>query len=268
MKLGVFDSGLGGLLITRAIRDQIPDIDILYYGDTLHVPYGNRSEDAIYMYTQRAMDYMFAQGCKLIVLACNTASATALRRLQQFYLPAQQQGRNIIGVVVPTLEAAIAAGYQSLGLIGTSYMVRSNVYAEELRKLNPALQIRQLATPLLVPMIENNGMAWIDGPLRAYLKYFDGSGMQCLLLGCTHYPLLKENIRAILGGQIALLSQEEIIPAKLQDYLVRHPEYDSAIVRNGQIEFQMSDLTPSYIEAARQIYGADINISKSEQVFV
>src|SRR5688572_21270631 len=106
MKLGIFDSGLGGLVITKAIRDRLPDIDIMYFGDTLHLPYGNRSEEAIYMYTQRAMNFMFAQGCALIIVACNTASATALRRLQQAWLKDAWPDRNIIGVVVPTLEAA------------------------------------------------------------------------------------------------------------------------------------------------------------------
>ena len=162
----------------------------------------------------------------------------------------------------------MAAGYRSLGVIGTSYMVHSNVYADELRKLNPAMQIHQLATPLLVPMIENDGMAWIDGPLQSYLAPLQEKHIECLLLGCTHYPLLKEKIRRILGADVALLSQEEIIPEKLADYLARHPEYSDAIERQGRMEFQVSDLTPSYAAAAHQIYGEAIPIVKSQQVFV
>lgn len=263
MKLGIFDSGLGGLLITRAVRAHMPDIDILYYGDTLHLPYGNRSEEAIYEYTRRAVDFMFQSGCALVVIACNTASASALRRLQQTWLKTAWPGRNILGVVVPTLEAAADKGYGRIGLIGTHYSVRSGVYVEELKKINPDIQIMQRAAPLLVPMIENDGIRWIAPVVAAYLSPIWDFGADCLILGCTHYPIIEDQIRAFMGPEIDILSQDRIIPEKLKDYLMRHPEYNNLIGRSGQSEFMVSDLTDNYVVAARALYGADIKIEKA-----
>jgi len=264
MTLGIFDSGLGGLYIARAIRRKMPDIDMLYYGDTLHLPYGNRSDEAIYTYTKNAMELMFEQGCKLIVIACNTASAAALRRLQQQWLPRHYPDRNIIGVVVPTLETALDLRLSSLGLIGTNYIVSSGIYEEELSKLQQGITFQQCATPLLVPLIENDGMEWIDSVLERYLSRFDN--INGLLLGCTHYCMLKERIRAIVGQGVTILSQDEIIPDKLNDYLDRHPEYSGSIGRNGLNRFLVSDLTDNYLTSARQIYGQDIKIERIEDL--
>lgn len=263
MKLGIFDSGLGGLLITRAVHKKMPELDIVYYGDTLHLPYGNRSDEAIYTYTRRSMEFLFSQDCNLIVVACNTASATALRRLQQTWLPDAYPGRNIIGVVVPTLETALEHGYKRLGLIGTNFLVRSNVYQEELQKIDPAIRIHQAATPLLVPLIENDGGKWVEDILRHYLAPLLEKSIECLLLGCTHYPFLKNEIQKI-AGDIELISQDEIIPVKLKDYLARHPEYTSKISKNGKVEFFVSDLTDNYLKSAHAIYGEPIEVMKAD----
>lgn len=261
MKLGIFDSGLGGLVITKAVRDYLPDLDILYFGDTLRLPYGNRSADVIYDYTQQAMQYMFDQDCTLIVIACNTGSVSALRRLQQEWLPKHyNKERNILGVVVPTLETAIEHGYKRLGLIATNFTIRSNAYETELRKIDPSITMVQRSTPLLVPLIENDGLQWADPILRHYLEPMIEEGIECLILGCTHYPFLKTQIRSILGNKIELLSQDEIIPRKLADYLQRHPEYNSRISRSGKIQFIVSDLNDNYRKSAEAIYGAHIPI--------
>jgi glutamate racemase len=259
--LGIFDSGLGGLIITKAVRESLPDIDILYYGDTLNMPYGGRSDETIHAYTRQAMDYMFTQDCSLIILACNTASATSLRRLQQQWLPHAHPGCNILGVVVPTLETAIESGFKKLGMIATNYTVHSNVYADELRKLNSAISIIQKATPLLVPMIENDGMQFIDDVLRHYLKPLQEQGIECLILGCTHYSVLKDRIRNILGPDVAILSQDEIVPGKLVQYLARHPEYDVGHAK--QSLYLVSDLTENYKKAADEIYGGHVEIMKA-----
>ena len=171
MKLGIFDSGLGGLVIAKAVRAVMPDVDILYYGDTLHLPYGNRSDETIYQYTKAAMEWMFARDCTLIVVACNTASAAALRRMQQTWLPTLEfdTPRNIIGVVVPTLEEALDRGHHKLGLIATNYLIGSNVYGDELSKINPKISMHQAATPLLVSLLENKGEQWIPDVLKHYL---------------------------------------------------------------------------------------------------
>ncbi|MBK6897456.1 MAG: glutamate racemase [Alphaproteobacteria bacterium] len=264
MNLGVFDSGLGGLLIAKSIRTHLPDIDMIYYGDTLHLPYGNRSAEAIYEYSRRAMEYLFSQDCRLIIVACNTVSATALRRLQQEYLPSSPwPERRIIGVVVPTLEEAIEKGHKNIGLLGTHHTVNSNVYSQELQKLNPDIQIVQNAAPLLVPMIENDGIRWIDPVLKHYLAPLIESGSECLILGCTHYSLLKDKITTLAGKNMTLLSQDEIIPRKLASYLDRHPEIANDIGRSGKSRFLVSDLTQNYKESAISLYGQHIEIEKT-----
>lgn len=266
MYLGVFDSGLGGLLIAKSIRSHMPDIDMIYYGDTLHLPYGNRSAEAIYEYSRRAIEYLFSLDCRLIVVACNTVSATALRRLQQEYLPSSSwPERRILGVVVPTLEEAIERGHRKIGLLGTHHTVSSNVYQQELQKINPNIEIAQNAAPLLVPMIENDGMKWIDPVLEHYLYPLTEAQTECLILGCTHYSLLKDKIAAIAGKGITLLSQDEIIPGKLGDYLARHPEIANDIGKTAKSRFMVSDLTQNYRDSAVSLYGQEIKIEKKQE---
>ena len=155
-KIGVFDSGLGGLLITKAIRDRLPSHDIVYYGDTLNVPYGNRSEKAVYDHTKAAIDYLFEQDCSLIIMACNTANASSLRKIQQKYLPKTYPDRRVLGVIVPTLETAHEKKHTRIGLLATHNLVSSGVYQEELYKINPEIKLFAQSCPLLVPLIEND----------------------------------------------------------------------------------------------------------------
>ncbi len=262
MKLGVFDSGLGGVLIARAIREAFPELDIVYLGDTVHLPYGNRSEGSIYECAKACMEALFAQDCNLIIMACNTASASALRRLQQEYLPGAYPDRRILGVVVPTIEEAIDRGYSKLGLIGTNYTVSSNVYPEELQKINPEISIVQKNTPLLVPLIEHDGGAWLDDVLADYLKGFED--VETLLLGCTHYVHLKDRIRARYDFDV--LSQDEIIPRKLGQYFDNHPEIYDVIDRGGRNDFYVTDLTPHYEASASELFGKAITLKKLEGV--
>lgn len=260
MKLGVFDSGLGGILIAGSIRRSMPDIDMIYLGDTLHLPYGNRSEEAIYTYTKRCIEYLLRKDCQLIIMACNTASASALRRLQQGYLARNYPQRRVLGVVVPTIEYALDLGYTNIGLIGTNYTVRSNVYETELRKINPAIRIHQVNTPLLVPLIENGGMKWVGGVLDDYLGPLLEQNIEALFLSCTHYVCLKDMIRERYG--LKVVSQDEIIPVKLADYLSRHPETDTLLSREGRTEFLVSDLTQGYLESAGFFYGEPVNLER------
>lgn len=260
MKLGIFDSGLGGLLIAKSIRDRMPDLDMVYFGDTLHVPYGNRSFEAIYEYTRQGMEFLFSRDCSLIVIACNTASAFALRKLQQQFLPKHHKGKNILGVVVPTLETAVEYGCERLGLIGTNYTVRSGIYPDELAKLKPSIQMTQNATPLLVPLVENDGLRWAGPILDHYLTPLKEKNVEALILACTHYPFLKEQIRDVIGPDVKILSQDDVIPAKLEDYLNRHPEYK--IGNHGKSEFYVSDLSESYRKTAESFYGEPLKIEK------
>jgi glutamate racemase len=262
MKLGIFDSGLGGLLIAKSIRSKMPDIDIVYFGDTLHLPYGNRSGNTIYNYSEQVVDFLFSQDCALIITACNTASATALRALQQNYLPRSEfKDRRILGVIVPTLETAIDRGYKRLGIIATSHTIETKIYPIELKKIDPEISIIQKSTPLLVPLIENGGIQWLPSVLEHYLlPMIKDNSIECLILGCTHYSLLKNEISFLTGEGVSLISQDEIIPDKLINYLNRHPELDEKIDRNRKIVFYVSDKTQSYCNTANQIFGRNINI--------
>ncbi|GJL84804.1 MAG: glutamate racemase [Micavibrio sp.] len=263
MKLGIFDSGLGGLLVAKSIKAHMPSLDMIYLGDTLHVPYGNRSEEAIYEYCYRGVDFLFSQGCNLVIMACNTGSAAALRRLQQEYLPGRYPDRRILGVVVPTLEAAVELGHEKIGLIATNYIIQSDIYEEELQRINPKVAIYPKATPLLVPLIENDGMEWIGPIIRTYLQPLMAQKIQSLILGCTHYPFLKSLIRKEVGDDLILLSQDEIIPQKLEEYLKRHPEISEALGRSGIQEFFVTDVTDAYQRSARFIYNKEIFIGKA-----
>lgn len=264
MKLGVFDSGLGGLVIARSIREAMPDLDMVYLGDTLHVPYGSRSTEAIYQHSLASIRFLFDQGCPLVIVACNTASAAALRRIQQEFLVREYPDKRVLGVVVPTLETALDEGYAHLGLIATNYIVRSGIYAEELQKLKPSMKIVQQASPLLVPLIENAGEPWMDSVLESYLEPLLDQGIDSLLLGCTHYPHAKDRVRRIVGDDVAVLSQDEIVPAKLTDYLDRHPEIDALLGRSGEEVFYLSDITDTYRDASKAIYGYPIEFQKCE----
>ena len=264
MKLGIFDSGLGGLLIAKSIKTHMPSLDMMYLGDTLHVPYGNRSEEAIYEYCYKGVEFLFSQNCNLIIMACNTGSAAALRRLQQEYLPGRYPERRILGVVVPTLETAVDLGHKKIGLIATNYIIKSNIYEEELQKINPNVRIYSQATPLLVPLIENDGMEWAGAVLRSYLQPLLDRKIESLILGCTHYPFLKNIIREEAGDNLVLLSQDDILPQKLNDYFKRHPEISKPIGRLGLQDFFVTDLTDSYQRSAHFIYNKDIIIEKAD----
>jgi glutamate racemase len=222
MKIGFFDSGLGGLLVLNAVRQHLPQYDYLYLGDTLCVPYGNRSAQAIYTLTQKAVAYLFAQNCQLVIIACNTASASALRQLQQTWLPAHYPSRRVLGVVVPTAEAVAESACCNVGLIGTAYSVRSGVYADELAKRNPNIVLHAVATPLLVPLVEHDGTQFAAPIVQHYLQPLLDKNIDSLMLGCTHYPMLREAIEAALPKDVKIFDQTQIMPQKLADYLARH----------------------------------------------
>lgn len=261
MKIGIFDSGLGGLVIGQAVMNALPDYDYIYLGDTLHVPYGKRSGETIYNLTKRAVEWLFEQDCQLILIACNTASATALRRLQQAYLPTSPyKDRRVLGVVVPTLEAAIDHGATNIGLIGTQYTIQSDVYGQELKKLNPAINIMPQATPLLVPLIENQGLKWVRPILEEYLTPLRDKDIENLILGCTHYPMLKPFITEIMGADFPLISQEDIIPHKVVDYLNRHTEHETLLTKNGARRFCVTDLASHYSDTASHLFGGDLKL--------
>ena len=263
MRIGIFDSGLGGLVIAQAIRKYLPQYDYTYFGDTLHVPYGGRSKQAVYSHTERAMDYLMRQEkCALVIIACNTATAHCGRLLQQFYLVRAFPDNRILGVVIPTLESCVDQGCKRIGMLATAGMVESMVYEEELKKLDPEIEFFGKASPLLVPMIENKGQAWIAPILDNYLADILPHNIDSLILGCTHYPLLKEEIRDRVGNHVKLISQDDIIPQKLKNYLKRHDNMQGRLTKGGTIKYIVSDITESYKSTASIIAESDIELQK------
>jgi len=262
MNIGIFDSGLGGLIIMNALVGAMPEYSYVYMGDTLHVPYGVRSHDAVYGFARACIDRMFRDmDCAIIIIACNTATIAALRKLQQEYLPKNFPDRRILGVVIPTVEVAIDAGAKRIGLLATETTARSDIYLAELRKLDDKIELFSVAAPLLVPLIENDGDKFAPPVLEEYVAKFQGRNLDALILGCTHFPHYKKEIRALMPG-VRVLSQDEIIPEKLADYLRRHPEMESRIAKTGARKFFATDISESYRTQARRLFGKDIEIKK------
>lgn len=257
-KIGVFDSGLGGLFIANSIRKRLPAYDYLYLGDTLHLPYGRRSDAAIYDLSEKAMRYLFAEGCDLIVMACNTASAAALRKLQQGFLRNEYPDKRILGVVVPTLEVAIQHGAERIGLLATQRTVQSGVYEQELKKINPNVELVGVAAPLLVPLIEDGGEKYLDIVLNDYLEPMRAANVQSVILGCTHYVAAKDSIAKLVNAD--LISQDDIIPEKLAEYLARHPEMEERLSQGGTFELQATDTNENYKKNIDEIMGRTTSV--------
>ncbi|MDR1476600.1 MAG: glutamate racemase [Rickettsiales bacterium] len=269
MNIGVFDSGLGGLIVTKALADAMPEYSFSYLGDTKHVPYGSRSGDAVYGFAHGCVDYLFRKrDCRIVVVACNTASIAALRRLQREYLPDSFPDRRILGVVVPTMEYVAGRGIKSAGLLATDSTVRSKAYECELAKIDSGIRLVSVAAPLLVPLIENGGERFARPVVREYIERFRGTDVDSIILGCTHYPFLEEMIKeeaaGALGRPIEIISQTRIVPDSLRSYLARHPEIESDLAHGGGNSFAVTDITDSYRAQAARLFGRKIDIEKVE----
>jgi glutamate racemase len=237
---------------------MLPDYDYVYMGDTLNVPYGGRSMEAIYKLSKSAIKHLFdVHNCDLAIIACNTASVTALRRLQTEFLVNHYPDRRILGVIVPTLESATELGATQIGLIATEYTVRSKIYEEEIAKITPKAQIFGQPTPLLVPLIENQGDKYMNLVLEDYLNPLIEKGLDSLILGCTHYIEIKDRVRELTRHRVRILSQDEIIPPKLKDYLFRHSEMESRLSQNGTFQIYATDVNPSFIKNIKKLMGED-----------
>ncbi len=283
MRIGVFDSGLGGLLIAQSIIKRLPQYDYLYLGDTKRVPYGNRSQKTIHEFISQALDYLFKSDCELIILACNTASAEALRKSQQEYLPRNYPDRRVLGVVIPMAEAAVealsagkemaGAGTRSAGPVGslsadisatrvgvlaTASTVESGAYARELNRVRPGIVVVQNPAPLLVPLVENDGFKYVGPVLDDYLAPLRERQIDSLILGCTHYAALKDQIREQIS--VPVISPDEVVPEKLADYLERHPEIESKLSKKASRTYEVTDLTESYYALARRLAGKDVDL--------
>ena len=259
MKIGIFDSGLGGLAVTQGIVKRLPQYDYLYLGDTKRVPYGNRSQETIHEFLAEALSYLFENDCQLIIIACNTASAEALRKSQQEYLPANYPERRILGVLIPGAEAALEGhGVEGVGVLATAITVDSGSYERELLRIAPSVTVFQQPAPLLVPLVENDGLKYVEPILADYLAPLKVNGVERLILGCTHYCLLKDQVRRQID--VPVIAQDEIVPDKLADYLTRHPEIETKLSRGGTCDYRVTDLTKSYHQFAQRLTGEQIDL--------
>jgi len=263
VKIGIFDSGLGGLAITQAIIQKLPQYDYLYLGDTKRVPYGGRSQETIHEFTSQALSYLFEHDCQLVILACNTASAEALRKSQQEYLPKNYPDRRVLGMIIPTAQAVFEGEHpRKVGVIATSSTVESKAYLREVHRIDPSAEVRQIAAPLLVPLIENQGTRYIGTVVDDYLQPLLDWGMESLVLGCTHYCVVKRLIRQRVLCPV--VSQDEVIPEKLEDYLRRHPEIEQKLDQNGERWYHVTDITVGCVQLAEELAGQPVDMKRVE----
>ena len=241
--IGIFDSGYGGLTILSAIRERLPGYDYLYLGDNARAPYGTRSFDIVYQFTLEAVRALFDRGCRLVILACNTASAKALRSIQQRDLPGIAPERRVLGVIRPTVEAlgTLSRG-GNIGIFATQGTVSSHSYDLEIAKLYPGFKVTSMPCPMWVPLIENGeaGDPGADYFVDKYTKQLlqdAGGELDTVILGCTHYPLLYPKIRAAVPDGISVVSQGRIVAESLADYLRRHPEMDNRCSKGGSVTY-------------------------------
>ena len=254
--IGIFDSGHGGLTVLRAITDRLPERAVIYYGDHAHVPYGDRSSEEIVSLTRTAVELLFNEGCRLVILACNTAAAVSLRTLQREWLPANYPHRRILGVLVPTVEAITGVPWRgsiglprsqparTIGVFATRRTVASGAYPEELAKRAPEVSVLQHACAGLVDLIEANAArtvlrAAVDGHVAGLIAALQGRRLDAVILGCTHYPLVADLFAAALPAGLEIVSQPQLVAQSLAAYLDRHPHLD-ARSNGGGVRFLTS----------------------------
>lgn len=266
--IGVFDSGYGGLTVLKEIIAALPEYDYCYLGDNARAPYGPRSFETVYHYTLEAVQWFFAQGCELVVLACNTASAKALRTIQQKDLPRIAPDKRVLGVIRPTTEI-IGQFSQTghIGILGTNGTVTSNSYPIEIAKFYPELKVYQEACPMWVPLIENGeyNQPGADYFVQKHLDHLleQSADIDTVLLACTHYPLLMDKIRQLLPKQVQVIAQGAIVAKSLAEYLQRHPAMAEKCSKGGQIRFCTTDDAANFDQQAAIFFGKAV---VSEQV--
>lgn len=277
--IGVFDSGFGGLTVLRSLVARLPEYDYFYLGDSARAPYGSRSLEVVHSFTREAVEFLFDAGCPLVVLACNTASAQALRTLQQRHLPAHRPDRRILGVVRPSAEAlaglppgaipgvtqpSLAAG--TVAVLGTAGTVSSGSYALELAKLAPRLRLIEQACPLWVPLVEAGETSGpgVDYFLHKYLDplFARPDPPARVLLGCTHYPLLRAGIRAVVPPAVELIDQGDLVAERLVDWLVRHPDVESRLSRKARRRYATTDDPGWFAARGEPIMGGSIPVER------
>lgn len=264
MKIGFFDSGFGGLDVMSHVMDAMHEYDYVYLGDNARVPYGDKSQETIYQYTEQAMKFLCDQGCALIIVACNTASARALRTIQQQWLPLHYPNRRILGVIIPSAEEAVSeTSTKKIGVLATESTVRSTTFEQEIIKLDSAISVFQQSCPLFVPLIENgedNQVVW-DVYISRYLAPLINN-VDTLILGCTHYGIIAHRIQSYLNVHnvpITLVPQGAVTAQKTKQYLERHYEIEGVLSKEQDREFYVTDDPSKFIRLAKQYFDLDID---------
>lgn len=261
--IAVFDSGFGGLSILKGLLNKLPDYDYLYLGDSARAPYGGHSRETIIQFSEEAVEFLFEKGATLIIMACNTSSAFALRHLQNKYIVdgGLKGKKNILGMVFPFSEAAVEATKNGrIGLVGTKGTVKSGAYETEIKKLKPEAELVAQACSLLVPFIEEG---WQKKPearmiLKKYLRPLKTHGIDTLILGCTHYPLMMEDFQKNMGKKVTLIGDGDMLADSLKDYLERHPEIEGQLECGGKRIFMTTDDPGKFKEMGEKFLGCAI----------
>lgn len=263
--IGIFDSGYGGLTILKAIRELLPQYDYAYLGDNARAPYGTRSFDIVYQFTRQAVLKLFEMGCQLVILGCNTASAKALRSIQQNDLPKIDPQRRVLGVIRPTAEiVGKLTQTKHIGILATPGTIKSDSYNIEINKLWPELDVTGVACPLWVPIVENNeatgaGTDYFVKKRIDHILWLDPD-IDTLILGCTHYPILMPKIKQYVPDGIKIVSQGEYVAESLKDYLTRHTEIDARCTKNGTAHYYTTENAEKFKEVARIFVTDDIEV--------
>ena len=263
--IGVFDSGYGGLTILDKIREVLPEYDYIYLGDNARAPYGTRSFEVVYEFTRQAVNKLFDMGCHLVILACNTASAKALRSIQMNDLPGIDPARRVLGVIRPTVECVgEISKNQHIGVLATAGTIRSESYPLEIHKLFPEIQVSGTACPMWVSLVENNESQdeGADYFIRKYIDQLLSKDPQIdtVILGCTHFPILLPKIRQYIPEHINVIAQGEYVAESLKDYLKRHPEMDAKCTKNGNCQFYTTEAEEKFSESASTFLKQQISV--------
>lgn len=263
--IGVFDSGYGGLTILDKIREVLPEYDYIYLGDNARAPYGTRSFEVVYEFTQQAVNKLFDMGCHLVILACNTASAKALRSIQMNDLPGIDPARRVLGVIRPTVECVgEISKNQHIGVLATAGTIKSESYPLEIHKLFPEIQVSGTACPMWVSLVENNESQdeGADYFIRKYIDQLLSKDPQIdtVILGCTHFPILLPKIRQYIPEHVSVIAQGEYVAESLKDYLKRHPEMDAKCTKNGNCQFYTTEAEEKFSESASTFLKQQINV--------
>lgn len=268
--IGIFDSGYGGLTVLKPMLELLPQYDYFYLGDSSRAPYGNHSPATIQTYSEQAVNFLFDHGCKLVIFACNSASATALRPIQQKYLsPSTVDSRKILGVLIPAAESALEISKNGqIAIVGTRATINSRALDTEIRKINPQAKVTSMACPLLVPLIEED---WHNKPeaisiLKKYLRPLKTHNPDTLILGCTHYPLMQKHFQRIMGRGVRIVNSGLAAADKLQNYLKRHPEIETQLSRSKKRLFATTGSPEVFKKFVEKHFGMKIKVPAKVQL--